>query len=106
MQKVGAHGLSMGGLIAAHLGRKGLVDFIFADRTFSSLDDVPLYTMGKWAKFGMKLFTMWKGCEITKDYIFANCYKVMASDPCDEVVNDSASLKTGVSLKLVKNILI
>ena len=91
----------MGGLIAAHLGRKGLVDFIFADRTFNSLEDVPIYTMGNWAKWSIKLFTLWDGCESTKDYIFSNCYKVISADPNDEVINDIVSLKTGVSLKLV-----
>ena len=32
--KIGAHGRSIGGVVATHLGRKGLVDFLFADRTF------------------------------------------------------------------------
>jgi hypothetical protein len=49
----------MGGLIAAHLGRKGLVDFLFADRTFYSLEEVPIYTMGVWAKWAIKIFTLW-----------------------------------------------
>lgn len=78
MGKLGAHGLSMGGLIACHLGRKGLVDFVFADRTFSSLESVPIYSMGAWAKWGMKFFTFWKEIDGTRDYIFANCYKVLA----------------------------
>lgn len=102
MAKVGAHGLSMGGLIAAHLARKGLIDFLFADRTFSSLEEVPVYSMGNWAKWGLKIFAMWKETGGTRDYIFANCYKVIAQDPNDEVVNDNASLKTGVSLKIVR----
>jgi len=43
----------MGGLVAAHLARKGLVDFLFADRTFSSLESVPIFTMGVWAKWAI-----------------------------------------------------
>ena len=35
--KIGVHGISMGGIPAAHLGRLGLVDLLFLDRTFSSL---------------------------------------------------------------------
>ena len=100
--KVGAHGLSMGGLVAAHLARKGLVDFLFADRTFYSLEEVPVYSMGVWAKWAMKFFTRWKETSGTRDYIFANCYKVISQDPKDEVINDNASLKTGVSLKIVR----
>ena len=78
MAKVGAHGLSMGGLVAAHLARKGLVDFLFADRTFSSLEEVPVYSMGAWAKWSIKIFAAWKDVDATKDYIFSNSYKVMA----------------------------
>lgn len=68
----------MGGIVATHLARKGLVDFLFADRTFSSLDNVPIYNMGNWAKWGIKIFTLWKDLDSTKDYIFSNCYKVMS----------------------------
>jgi hypothetical protein len=75
---VGIHGLSMGGLIASHVARKGLVDFIFADRTFSSLDEVPVYTLGNFAKRAIKIFTLWDQTDATQDYIFANCYKVVA----------------------------
>ena len=32
--KIGVHGRSIGGVVAIHLARKGLVDFLFADRTF------------------------------------------------------------------------
>lgn len=87
----------MGGLVACYLGRKGLVDFIFADRTFSNLDNVPIYSLGAWAKWSMKFFTFWKDVDATRDYIYANCYKVIAQDPSDEVINDNASLKTGIS---------
>jgi hypothetical protein len=68
----------MGGLVAAHLARKGLVDFMFGDRTFSSLEEVPVYSMGAWAKWSVRLFTLWKDVDSSKDYIFSNCYKVIA----------------------------
>jgi hypothetical protein len=68
----------MGGLIACYLARKGLVDFLFADRTFASLESVPVYSMGSWAKWSMKFFTFWKDLDATRDFIFANCYKVIA----------------------------
>ena len=87
--------------MACHLARKGLVDFMFADRTFYSLEEVPVYSMGSWAKYGMKAFSWWKDLDMTRDYIFANCYKVIGQDPKDTVIDDNASLKTGVSLKIV-----
>jgi uncharacterized protein len=39
--KIGAHGVSIGGLAASHLGRIGAVDFLFLDRTFSSIKSIP-----------------------------------------------------------------
>ena len=35
--KIGVHGISMGGLAATYLGRSGLVDFMFIDKSFSDL---------------------------------------------------------------------
>ena len=40
--KIIAHGTSMGGACACHLGRLGLCDFLLADRTFGDLHSVPL----------------------------------------------------------------
>jgi hypothetical protein len=88
-------------VVATHLGRKNLVDFIFADRTFSSLDAVAKFTMGAWAEWALPFFTMWWNTDVTTDYIFASCYKVMANDSNDEIINDSASLKTGVAQKII-----
>ena len=77
-QKVGVHGLSMGGMVATHIANKGLVDFMLVDRSFSSLYEVPLYSMGKWAKIGMKFLTLWKETISSKAYVDAQCYKVIA----------------------------
>ena len=91
----------MGGMIAVHLARKGYVDFLFTDRTFYDLSEVPIYSMGHWAKYAIKIFSLWGTLDSTSDYIFSNCYKVLAQDPNDEVINDNASLKTGISLRIV-----
>ena len=87
----------MGGMFACHLARKGLVDFLFADRTFYDISEVPVKPMGTWAKYGLKIFTLWRDLDSSNDYIFSNCYKVLAQDPNDEVISESSSLKTGVS---------
>jgi hypothetical protein len=70
----------MGGMIAAHLARKNLVDFLLVDRSFKSLEDVPVYSMGgSWVKYAMRFFTGWPSTAIaSKDYIYSNCYKVIA----------------------------
>ena len=68
----------MGGMIATHLARKGLVDFLFADRTFYDLQEVPIYSMGLWSKYAIKFLTFWKNLDSSNDFIFSNCYKVVA----------------------------
>lgn len=99
--KIGAHGLSMGGMIAAHLARKNLVEFLFVDRTFYDLSEVPQYSMGGWTKNAVRFLTLWRDLDSSDSYIYSNCYKVVAQDPKDEIINDNASLKTGISLKIV-----
>ncbi len=99
--KIGAHGLSMGGMIAAHLARKNLVEFLFVDRTFYDLSEVPQYSMGGWTKHAVRFLTLWSDLDSSDSYIYSNCYKVVAQDPKDEIINDNASLKTGISLKIV-----
>lgn len=99
--KLGAHGRSIGGVVATHLARKGLVDFLFADRTFSSLDEVAAQMLGSWARHGLQFFTLWLETEIANDYVFSNCYKVLSVAHNDEVIKEAASLKTGVAKVIV-----
>lgn len=87
--------------MATYLARKGLVEFLFADRTFRSLDEAAKYTTGAWAQYALPFFTFWYDTDLTTDYIFSSCYKVMSNDPNDEIINDNASLKTGVAKKIV-----
>jgi len=68
----------MGGIIAAYLARRGHVDFLFTDRTFYSLEEVPVYSMGMWTKYAIKALTLWSDMDATLDYVFTNCYKVVA----------------------------
>ena len=72
-------------------------------RTFSSLDEVPRYSMGNWAKYGLKFLTGWWDSDLTQDYVFTSCYKVIAQDTNDEVIDDGASLKSGVAHQIIKN---
>lgn len=95
--KVGAHGRSIGGAVATHLARKGLVDFLFADRTFSALDEAAAQMIGEWTRYGLPFFTGWFNTDVTTDYIFTSCYKVLGVASNDEVIAEAASLKTGVA---------
>jgi pimeloyl-ACP methyl ester carboxylesterase len=80
--KLGVHGESLGGAVAAHIARNCNLDFLFADRSFWSLGNVSKFMFGwvVWALF--RLFTKWD-CDASWDFIFSNCYKVISSDPHD-----------------------
>ena len=48
---IGVHGESLGGSVACYIARTCKVDFLFANRTFSKLTDVPLRNLGPFFKF-------------------------------------------------------
>ena len=98
---LGVHGESLGGMIATHIARTCGVDFLFADRTFTSLDSVSHYNFGQLAQFFYKLLTCWDTDSAT-DYLYADCYKVISADPNDTMINDLASLKSGAAVKLLE----
>ena len=74
--KIGVHGISIGGLTAARLGRLGLVDFLFMDRCFSNLQEIPRQVNRCLPPF-LQLVTMWQNPDNANDYIYSNCYKVI-----------------------------
>mmetsp|Transcript_5512 Transcript_5512/g.5241 ORF Transcript_5512/g.5241 Transcript_5512/m.5241 type:complete len:155 (+) Transcript_5512:105-569(+) len=93
-QKLGVHGQSLGGPVAAYLGRNCNMDFLFVDRSFSEIDRVVETSYGKFLKHCLKFFSLysWK-FESTMNYIYSNTYKVVSCDPNDEVIPSRASLK-------------
>jgi len=90
------HGESLGGAVAVKLGVKGGCDFVFADRTFCSIKDEAELIVGKIPFHLMYLVTGWK-LDVTEDYINANCYKLIGNDVNDTIINELASLRSGVS---------
>lgn len=99
VERLGVHGESMGGMVAAHVARQIAVDFLFADRTFCSLDAVARFGFGAVAYRLFRLLSCWDS-DTAKDYMHAQCYKLVSSDPSDTMITDLASLKTGVALRL------
>ena len=54
------HGESLGGCVASYIAKKCKVDFVFVDRTFSSLVDVAYWTFGgRVVGTLFKIFTRW-----------------------------------------------
>jgi len=75
--RIGAHGISIGGIAAAHLGRIGYIDFLFLDRTFSDLMSFPKQYHPAMS-FILQFLTMWDNPQNSLDYMYTNCYKVIA----------------------------
>jgi hypothetical protein len=92
----------MGGIPAAHLGRLELVDFLFLDRTFRDLLSFP-NEFSKYLPPVLQFLTMWENPDNSLNYMHTNCYKVISCDPNDQVIADSCSLKTGVSMHILNN---
>lgn len=100
--KIGSHGISMGGVPASHLGRLGAIDFLFVDRTFGDLLSFPKRFHPILAPL-MQWVTMWHNPDNALNFMYSNCYKVIAQDPRDEIVTDGCSLKTGVAHHILRN---
>jgi hypothetical protein len=98
---LGVHGESLGGIIAVHLARTCEIDFLFVDRGFGNIADVVMFSFGKWARLLLQSLTRWD-FNYSLEYLFVNCYKVISCDPHDSMINDLASLKSGVAIKLVE----
>jgi fermentation-respiration switch protein FrsA (DUF1100 family) len=79
-EKIGVHGESLGGAIAAHMAKQCNLQFMYADRSFWSLVDVAKRNFGTLPWLVLYLITWWK-CDAAWDFIFAKCYKVISSDP-------------------------
>ncbi len=94
------HGESLGGAVAAHVAKKAGCDFLFSDRTFSDLDAVAEYSVGAFAAAAMKQVTGW-AINTTQEFLGAQCYKVVSSDPDDAIVGEVASLKNGIARAVV-----
>ncbi|CAG9310833.1 unnamed protein product [Blepharisma stoltei] len=101
VEKIGIHGESFGGCIAANLARKLNVQFVFLDRCFSSLNEMAFYNFGIVASYIYKYIGRWH-VDVTSDFISCECYKILAVDPQDGTIHDLASLKTGIALEIIK----
>ena len=100
VKKLGVHGDSIGGIVAAHIAKTKQIDFLCADRNFSSLSRLGRINYGPYLASAYKYLTM-RIDDISTDYLESNCYKVLIFDPKDEVVPLLASLKYRVTSKII-----
>lgn len=98
--KFGIHGESLGGCIAIHVSQSINPDFLFADRTFSTLSDAILFSLGKLAYLCF-FIAGFSDIDSVSPYLKLTCYKLLAFDPSDRIISDLASLKSAVAYKLI-----
>ncbi|KAL4510049.1 hypothetical protein ABPG72_010242 [Tetrahymena utriculariae] len=99
---IGSHGQSLGGMVACHIAAKKNLDFLCADRTFSCVSDIAYYSMPSFFKQIVRLLTsydVWSPI----NYYKANCYKILAYDPKDNIIIYMSSLKNGVSKQIAQS---
>jgi hypothetical protein len=101
--KIGVHGISIGGLAACHLAGKNLVSFCLADRTFSSMNNLlgafPYYT--KIICFLYKAL-FFNSSDNVDAFINSKAFKIVSCDPCDSIISELASLKSGIAHAIIK----
>ena len=79
------------------------MDFVFVDRSFSSLWEVAYWTFGgKPIEIAFKILTRWTSSSWTNYNDIKNCYKLLGADPNDHVVTDLASMKNAVAKHLIQ----
>ncbi|OMJ81833.1 hypothetical protein SteCoe_17595 [Stentor coeruleus] len=100
--KFGIHGESLGGCIAIHVSQSTNPDFLFADRTFSSLSNTILFSLGKLAYLCF-FITGLSDIDSVSPYLKLNCYKLLAFDPSDKIISDLASLKSAIAYKIIED---
>lgn len=98
--KIGIHGESLGGSVACFLAKKCGLDFLFADRTFSSLAETGYFRFGKACYWALRLFLK-SDSDTVADFLGTRCYKVMSAGFNDKIIPDLASLKSGVALRFI-----
>lgn len=98
--KIAVHGESLGGCIACYLAKRTNLDFLFADRSPASIQDVGFFKFGKFGYWALKVFLN-NDCDAVDDFLGTRCYKVISADPNDAIIGDIASLKSGVALRFV-----
>lgn len=106
------HGESIGGMVATHIAHHycnepnpshspPIVRALVADRTFSNLAIEAQYLTGiRSSSTALWLATMWRARDTDSlgKFIAAACPKLIASDACDHMIPDQASLKAGVAM--------
>jgi len=100
IKRIAVHGESIGGLVATYVACKSPhVNVLIADRTFTTVPALAQRMIARWAGTVVDWVMRWETDNV-QNYLDATCAKLLCSDPCDEIILDGASLKSGVAVSL------
>ncbi|KAG7381466.1 hypothetical protein PHYPSEUDO_006006 [Phytophthora pseudosyringae] len=100
IKRIAVHGESIGGLVATYLARYSPhVNVLIADRTFATVPALAQRMIAMWAGTVVDWVMRWETDNV-QNYLEATCAKLLCSDPCDEIILDGASLKSGAALSV------
>ena len=103
--KIAVHGLSIGGVPATYLASKRNINLIIADRTFGSVQDIiNSFPFGNQFLFYLAKILLFPFIDNTKNFISANCKKILMNDPEDRTIIDTFSLKTSIAKKIINEL--
>ena len=100
---LGIHGESLGGCIAIRLAEACGCNFIFVDRSFGYLSDTIFFHLGLFAYCCFKISGI-TDYESVTSFLKLDCYKLIATDPLDELIKYPASLSSSIATRLILNI--
>jgi len=100
------HGESIGGVAASGAARRlsespatrNKLALVICDRTFCNLEAVAQRLVGGWTGYAIRGLAPFWNTDVAGDFLAASCPKVVANDAADAIINDAASLKSGVAL--------
>jgi pimeloyl-ACP methyl ester carboxylesterase len=100
------HGESIGGVAASAAGRylsslpsaRDKVSLLVCDRTFCNLEAVAQRLVGGWSGYAIRALAPLWGTDVAGDFVASTVPKVVATDAADAIIDDAASLKSGIAL--------
>ena len=102
---IAVHGLSIGGIPSCFLAKNRQITFLIADRTFGSvLDFLNSFKYLNKILYYLAIILRIPFIDNTKNFLEANCKKVILNDPEDTTVIDIISLKSSISKKIIYQI--
>jgi uncharacterized protein YutD len=91
-EKIGVHGISIGGIPACYLASKRDINLLVSDRNFGYIADIVKdFYFGEILIKIYKMFFFSNSCTI-EDYMNTKCYKIILNDPNDQIVKEFGSL--------------